>query len=422
MSTRPHRASEIRAIKIETRPVPYPADTKAKGWRFELDYERIAQSATWAFAKPPVRPWLLMLWFTAWRQVPCGSLPNDDALIGALTGMPPGLFAKHRKVLMRGWWLGSDGRMYHDVIVERVREMLGCREKTAARRTVYAQKFHAVRARDGAACVYCAATTYLSLDHLIAPSRGGTGEDSNLVTACRSCNAVKGAHTPDEAGMTFVNKAAEALWVALRSEREDTGLRNACVTRVEREYDATGTGTGTKNTEPTASPPVPRGLPPLDPPIDAGASQVTDDADAPPADPPGERLTPRKPPRRTGPEPNGQAGPRRSPECPQQALLALYRERLPMLRQPAGWDGARAATMRRRWRECSRPSSFGDGYATEAEGLAFWAQFMDFVARCPRLRDGITSRDNGRERTWTPSLDWLLEKGNFLKVIEGHFA
>lgn len=23
------------------KPIPYPADTSAKGWRFELDYERI---------------------------------------------------------------------------------------------------------------------------------------------------------------------------------------------------------------------------------------------------------------------------------------------------------------------------------------------------------------------------------------------
>ena len=34
-----------------TRPAaPYPAITRAKGWRFELDYEQVDQSDTWALA------------------------------------------------------------------------------------------------------------------------------------------------------------------------------------------------------------------------------------------------------------------------------------------------------------------------------------------------------------------------------------
>ncbi len=55
-----------------TSPPPYAADTRAKGWRFELDYEQIEQSSTWALAGPEARPWLLMLWLSAWRQVGIG--------------------------------------------------------------------------------------------------------------------------------------------------------------------------------------------------------------------------------------------------------------------------------------------------------------------------------------------------------------
>jgi uncharacterized protein YdaU (DUF1376 family) len=110
------------------------------------------------------------------------------------------------------------------------------------------------------------------------------------------------------------------------------------------------------------------------------------------------------------------------PDCPQQELVALYRKRLPHLRQPATWDGQRADAMRTRWRECAIPSSFGDGYATKAEGLEFWDRFFAFVAENPKLRDGITSRDNGQVRVWKPSLDWLVTRGNFLKVIEGAFS
>lgn len=39
-----------------TRTAPYPSDTRPKGWRFELDYERIEASDTWALAPAEVRP------------------------------------------------------------------------------------------------------------------------------------------------------------------------------------------------------------------------------------------------------------------------------------------------------------------------------------------------------------------------------
>ncbi len=115
------------------REPPFPADTRAKGWRLEIDHERIDQSDTWALAKPEVRPWLLMLWLVAWKQTPCGSLPAEGELVAARIGMSPGMFAKHRGVLMRGWWAASDGRLYHNVLVQRVQEMLAKRMKDAER-------------------------------------------------------------------------------------------------------------------------------------------------------------------------------------------------------------------------------------------------------------------------------------------------
>ncbi|MGF6697637.1 hypothetical protein OKW38_002249 [Paraburkholderia sp. MM5496-R1] len=110
------------------RPTPYPPDTRAKGWRFELDYERIRQSDTWALATSEVRPWLLMLWMTAWEQTPCGSLPADDELIAARIGMPLDQFESIKKRLMRGWWLADDGRLYHSTLTERVLEMIAHRD------------------------------------------------------------------------------------------------------------------------------------------------------------------------------------------------------------------------------------------------------------------------------------------------------
>lgn len=112
---------------------PYPPTTLAKGWRFELDHEAIDRSDTWSLTPTELRPWLLMLWLVAWKQSPCGSLPNDDELIAAHIGMPIETFKLHRRALMRRWWEASDGRLYHDVVTRRVLEMLAKRERDAAR-------------------------------------------------------------------------------------------------------------------------------------------------------------------------------------------------------------------------------------------------------------------------------------------------
>lgn len=116
------------------KPAPYPSDTKAKGWRLELDMEQFRQSDTWALASAPVRPWLLMLWAVAWEQVPCGSLPSDDELIAARLGLDLDSFMTMKRVLMRGWWLAEDGRFYHDVMVSRVSAMLEKKDKDRMRK------------------------------------------------------------------------------------------------------------------------------------------------------------------------------------------------------------------------------------------------------------------------------------------------
>jgi hypothetical protein len=115
------------------RPAPYPGDTLARGYRFELDTARVTRSDTWALASPLERPWLLMLWMVAWDQSPVASLPSEDRLIAARLGMPVDVFAAARDTLMRGWWLADDGRLYHDTLVERVLEMLHRRAKDTER-------------------------------------------------------------------------------------------------------------------------------------------------------------------------------------------------------------------------------------------------------------------------------------------------
>lgn len=133
----------MQGVRAVSKPAPYPPDTRAKGWRFELDYEQIEQSDTWDLAGLEGRPWLLMLWLTAWRQVPCGSMPADEQVIAAKIGMPPKAWAKHRATLMRGWWKADDGRMYHPTLAARVEEMMKRRRSDSDRQ-------HAKRLREAA--------------------------------------------------------------------------------------------------------------------------------------------------------------------------------------------------------------------------------------------------------------------------------
>ena len=130
-----------------TRPAPYPPDTKAKGWRFELDLERVEQSDTWDLAAeiPMAQHALLMMWTTAWRQVPCGSMPADPNLIRAKLKIPPKLWSPMAEVVMRGWWQAEDGRLYHDTIIERVLAMAGSRDAERQRKADFRAKKEAER-------------------------------------------------------------------------------------------------------------------------------------------------------------------------------------------------------------------------------------------------------------------------------------
>jgi hypothetical protein len=212
-----------------TAAAPYPADTSAKGWRFELDYERIRRSDTWALASPEVRPWLLMLWMTAWEQVPCGSLPAEDLLIAARIGMLPKVFSKHRPMLMRGWWLADDGKLYHATLVERVQEMLQAKHKERDRKAEYRKRMDAERAAaesHGKDEMSHGTTMGQTRDSGGTDDTGtGTGTGTGLDTSLRSVERVPRASRKCPAGFEVTDDlrawaAGEVPGVNLRFETD----------------------------------------------------------------------------------------------------------------------------------------------------------------------------------------------------------
>lgn len=192
------KANQLSVVSHSAAPEPpYPSDTRAKGWRLELDYERIEQSDTWALATPEMRPWLLMIWLTAWRQAPCGSLPASDELIAARIGMPARQFAAHRDILLRGWWLASDGRMYHQTMTERVLELLGARSKVAARQREWRVKNQGPAAdvtRDGSVTDPSVTTP------VPVPVPEPTFEKQKKLAEEAMCDAPRSASAPPKAG------------------------------------------------------------------------------------------------------------------------------------------------------------------------------------------------------------------------------
>lgn len=60
--------------------------------------------------------------------------------------------------------------------------------------------------RDSNECQYCGTRKELTIDHVTPKARGGVDTWTNLVTACKKCNAKKGDYTPEEAGMPLRKK------------------------------------------------------------------------------------------------------------------------------------------------------------------------------------------------------------------------
>lgn len=72
--------------------------------------------------------------------------------------------------------------------------------------------------RDGESCVYCGTHKDLTIDHVIPRSKGGIDSWENLVTACHSCNSKKGNRTPEEAGMTMLQKPFKPSYIFFMRE------------------------------------------------------------------------------------------------------------------------------------------------------------------------------------------------------------
>lgn len=102
-------------------------------------------------------------------------------------------------------------------------------------------------------------------------------------------------------------------------------------------------------------------------------------------------------------DPNGSVvGAKAPPPCPHLEIIALYNEILPELPHaiPERWGGARAKHLQARWRESQKH-----------QALDFWRRFFGELRKHPWY---LGENDRG----WKADLGWLVERGNFDKLIE----
>lgn len=109
-------------------------------------------------------------------------------------------------------------------------------------------RFEVLR-RDNHTCRYCGGTApdvVLTVDHVTPVALGGTDDPSNLVAACKDCNAGKSSSSPDAAMVEDVKQAdlkwAEAMQRVADKRAKESAARNAYVARFEATWSRWHTG------------------------------------------------------------------------------------------------------------------------------------------------------------------------------------
>ena len=113
----------LSIVNSQLPEAPFAEDTKANGYNVEFDIQRIEQSDTWVLATAEEKAWLLRIWFEAWKSVPVGSMPSNMEVFSARIGCTKPFLEAHKNILLRGWVLHDDDRLYHQFIIAKVVEM-----------------------------------------------------------------------------------------------------------------------------------------------------------------------------------------------------------------------------------------------------------------------------------------------------------
>ena len=122
----PSDAQKLDCSELPPPPVPADIDLRSYCW-MKLDLSRLHSSDFIHLASNEEFGSAVKLWTESMRQVPAGSLPNDDNILASLAGYrgSPRRWMKVRTIALHGFSLCSDGRLYHPVLAEMVLDAWG---------------------------------------------------------------------------------------------------------------------------------------------------------------------------------------------------------------------------------------------------------------------------------------------------------
>jgi hypothetical protein len=135
-------------VSVDELPEPFiPIDTDVRDLDgFMLNVERLLASELWALSTGSEFKAAVTLWCRAWKQVPAGSLPDNERVLASFSGAGR-YWPKVREMALRGFVKCSDGRLYHKVLCDDAR-------RAAVKKAEYRERTRAAtearrRARDG---------------------------------------------------------------------------------------------------------------------------------------------------------------------------------------------------------------------------------------------------------------------------------
>lgn len=114
---------------------PQDCDLTSLDW-FPLYFHKLLQSRFWLSASDKARSCSVDLWCESYRQVPAGSLPNDEIVLAKLAGFGRMIeeWRRYSGEILAPWVLCSDNRWYHPMVCETALEAFHRRLKERARK------------------------------------------------------------------------------------------------------------------------------------------------------------------------------------------------------------------------------------------------------------------------------------------------
>ena len=121
---------------VDLPPPPIPPDVDLREIRnFDMDVARVLSSKLWIISTGEEFKRAFASWVRSWHEIPAGSLPANDAELLPLLGLTS-WDGVRRDVVLAGWKLHSDGRLYHRVVVKQAlrvwRNLRGSNDRSEA--------------------------------------------------------------------------------------------------------------------------------------------------------------------------------------------------------------------------------------------------------------------------------------------------